>query len=129
MSSSGISIHTFQDTIPFERRRDMVQKVRVRYPDMVPVFLEKHTDRVSIELAELEKRKFLVPWNSTMGHFIMTIRKRFQLNPTEAIFVFIVKGNESIAVPLTATMSDLYYHHQEADGFLYMKYAKESVFG
>ena len=60
-----------------------------------------------------------------MGQFLYVVRKRLRLAPEKAIFLFV--GN-SIA-PSTSSINDIYNYNQDADGFLYITYGLENVFG
>ena len=73
----------------------------------------------------IDKTKYLVPNNLTVGELVYVIRKRMKLEPEKAIFFFI---NETI--PNTSLqLSQLYESHKNEDGFLYMKYSSENTFG
>ena len=53
------------------------------------------------------------------------IRKRMNLKSEEAIFLFV---SDTIP-PSSSIIRDIYNRHKDHDGFLYMQYAKENVFG
>ncbi len=42
-------------------------------------------------IADIDKRKFLVPNDITIAQFMWIIRKRIQLSPEKAIFLFVNK--------------------------------------
>jgi len=94
----------------------------MKYPDRIPVIAEK-SDKTSI--ADIDKKKYLVPADLTVGQFIYVIRKRIKLSPDAAIFIFI---NNQIP-PSAAQMSQVYKEHADEDGFLYVTYSGESTFG
>jgi GABA(A) receptor-associated protein len=52
----------------------------------VPVICERaaHADIMMID-----KKKYLVPTDLTVGQFVYIIRKRMKLSPEKAIFVFV----------------------------------------
>ena len=60
-----------------------------------------------------------------MGQFLFIIRKRLKLASEKGIFLFV---NNMIA-PSTHTMIELYNEYKDDDGFLYMNYTEENVFG
>lgn len=72
------------------------------------------------------KRKYLVPSDFTIGMLAYVIRKRIQLQPEQAIFIYI---NGQTLAPTSALLSVLYNQQMDQDGFLYITYAGESVFG
>jgi len=67
----------------------------------------------------------LVPADLTVGQFVYVIRKRIQLEPEKAIFVFV---NDTLP-PTAALMSQIYKEQAAEDGFLYCTYSGESTFG
>ncbi|KAB0397081.1 hypothetical protein E2I00_015352, partial [Balaenoptera physalus] len=105
---------------------------------------------------DLDKRKYLVPSDLTVGQFYFLIRKRIHLRPEDALFFFV---NNTIP-PTSATMGQLYevmvlvtilcvinipgvlstylgsgaggvvyQDNHEEDYFLYVAYSDESVYG
>jgi GABA(A) receptor-associated protein len=97
-------------------------RIRSKYPDRIPVICEK-APRSSIP--DIDKKKYLVPSDLTVGHFVYVIRKRIKLPPEQAIFIFI-NGN----IPANGVlMSAMFDEHADADGFLYVTYSGENTFG
>ena len=60
-----------------------------------------------------------------MGQFLYVVRKRLKLPPEKAIFLFV--GN-TIA-PSTSSINEIYNYNKDGDGFLYITYGLENVFG
>jgi GABA(A) receptor-associated protein len=106
----------------FEERLEESTKVRNKYPDRVPVICEKNPGS---GLEMIDKRKYLVPYDLTSTQFLFIIRKRLKLASEKGIFLFV--GN--MIAPSTHTMIELYNQHRDRDGFLYMNYTEENVFG
>ena len=77
---------TFKLSHSDERRRAESQRIRSKYPDRIPVICEK-SDRSDIP--DIDKKKYLVPADLTVGQFIYVIRKRIKLPPERAIFIFV----------------------------------------
>jgi len=74
----------------------------------------------------IEKKKFLVPRDLTVGKFVFEIRKHMpNLNEEKAIFLFV----EDVLPPSSALMSQIYEKHKDSDGFLYITYSGENTFG
>lgn len=73
----------------------------------------------------VDKRKYLIPMDLTVGQFVYVIRKRIKLSPEKAIFVFV----NNVLPPTAALMSSIYEEHKEDDGFLYIAYSGENTFG
>eukprot|EP00980_Cylindrotheca_fusiformis_P002713 scaffold627_cov125-Cylindrotheca_fusiformis.AAC.30 len=105
-----------------EKRKSEAERIRVKYPDRVPVICEK-ADRSDIP--DIDKKKYLVPADLTVGQFHYVIRKRIKLAPEKALFLFC---SNSIP-PNAALMSTVYEEQKDEDGFLYIQYSGESTFG
>ncbi|KAE8956555.1 hypothetical protein PR001_g31694, partial [Phytophthora rubi] len=41
------------------------------------------------DIPDIDKKKFLVPADLTVGQFVYVIRKRIKLSPEKAIFIFV----------------------------------------
>lgn len=99
-----------------------VFRIRTRYPDRIPVIVAQIQNS---KLPEIDKKKYLVPMDLTLGQFTFIIRKRIQLNPEHALFIFI----NNLLPPTSALMNELYEQYKSPDGFLYVKYGAENTFG
>merc|ERR1712070_640415 len=77
------------------------------------------------DIPPVDKRKYLIPMDLTVGQFVYVIRKRISLPADKAIFLFV---NNTIA-PTQALMSTVYEQHRDPDGFMYMMYSGENTFG
>jgi len=94
-----------------------------KYPDRIPVICEKsHNDTIT---PEIDKQKYLVPNDLTVGQFIYVIRKRMSVNVNKALFVFI---NNKIP-PSAQLLSELYMYDKHEDEYLYITYSFENTFG
>ncbi|CAH8434279.1 unnamed protein product [Schistosoma bovis] len=112
----------YKEDRPFEKRLEEGQNIRKKYPSSVPVIVEKSP---RARVGNLEKNKYLVPSDLTVGQFYFLIRKKIQLNPEEALFFFV----KDIIPPTSATMGALYQEHHDRDLFLYIAYSDESIYG
>ena len=97
-------------------------KVLLKYPDRIPVIVKSAKNN---KLPALDKHKFLVPSDVTVGQFVYIIRKRINVESNEAIFLFI----NNILPPTASLMSHMYETHKDEDGFLYVTYNSENTFG
>lgn len=137
-----------------EQRRYESERIRRRYPDRIPVIVQPFlTSSLSssssvlsaslfhsfpssssstsscneFTLSRLENEKFLVPSELSFGQFAYNIRRRLRLRAEHALFFYIgLYGKQPI---LSSTMEMLYNEHKDTDGFLYVCYADEKVFG
>uniref|UniRef100_M4BR17 Autophagy-related protein n=1 Tax=Hyaloperonospora arabidopsidis (strain Emoy2) TaxID=559515 RepID=M4BR17_HYAAE len=119
---SVVTMSSFKKEHPFEKRQAEAQRIRSKYPDRIPVICEK-ADRSDIP--DIDKKKYLVPADLTVGQFVYVIRKRIKLSPEKAIFIFI----NNVLPPTAALMSNIYEEQKDVDGFLYITYSGENTFG
>ncbi|RRT55003.1 hypothetical protein B296_00048770 [Ensete ventricosum] len=105
-----------------EKRQAEASRIREKYPDRIPVIVEK-AERSAIP--DIDKKKYLVPADLTVGQFVYVIRKRINLSAEKAIFMFV---NNTLP-PTASMMSTIYEAHRDEDGYLYMMYNGENTFG
>lgn len=118
-----MSNNSFKTKYDFETRKTESDKIKTKYPNRYPIIINKTK---KCELPEIEKSKFLIPGDLTIGQFIYVVRKRVKLNESESLFLFI---NDK-TIPLTSSLiSSVYEEHKDEDGFLYISYCNENVFG
>ncbi len=123
LSSTEITMRSaFKNEHSFEKRKAEAERIRQKYPDRIPVICEK-ADRTDIPT--IDKKKYLVPSDLTVGQFVYVIRKRIKLAPEKAIFIFV----DEVLPATAALMSAIYEEHKDEDGFLYVSYSGENTFG
>jgi GABA(A) receptor-associated protein len=88
-----------------EKRKSEAERIRSKYPDRVPVICEK-ADRSDIP--DIDKKKYLVPSDLTVGQFHYVIRKRIKLAPEKALFLFC-----SNSIPPNAALMSTVYEEQK----------------
>jgi GABA(A) receptor-associated protein len=113
----------FKHEFNFSQRKEESLRVLTKYPERVPIICEKSNQR---NLPDLDKKKYLVPRDLTVGQFGYVIRRRMNLKQEESLFIFI--NNETIA-STSDTIGNLYNKYKDIDGFVYVNYSKENVFG
>merc|ERR1711939_559073 len=107
---------------PMDKRSAEAARIREKYPDRIPVICEKEPRS---DIPPVDKRKYLIPMDLTVGQFVYVIRKRISIPPEKAIFIFV---NNTLP-PTAALMSTVYEQHKDEDGFMYMMYSGENTFG
>jgi GABA(A) receptor-associated protein len=118
-----------------EKRKAEAERIRQKYPDRIPVICEKVEKS---DIPTIDKKKYLVPADLTVGQFVYVIRKRIKLSPEKAIFIFVneilppTAGNLVFvyyyyyyycylySLSFLALMSAIYEEHKDEDGFLYI---------
>jgi len=112
----------YQKDFTFERRLQEATNIRVKYPDRVPVIVE---EQAGSGMPKLDKNKFLVPNDVTVGQLMWLIRQRMKLSPERSFFMYI-----STTIPTSSAMlSEMYDEHKDPDGFLYISYSGENTYG
>lgn len=122
-TSKNVACVPFKSEKTFEERKSEYERIAKKYPDLVPVICERMNNSL---VPESHRRKYLVPRDITMGQFTYVIRKRINMLPDQALFVFV---NQSVLAPTNALVSDIHKENADKDGFLYMNYSGENTFG
>jgi GABA(A) receptor-associated protein len=115
----------FSETFSVEQRTKESEKILAKYPNRIPVIVER-SNTCSDEIPIIDKKKFLVPTDLTVGQFIYIVRKRIKIPSTKAIFLFTEKHT---LPPTSSTMNTIYDNSKNADNFLYFTYHSETTFG
>lgn len=114
--------YKFKNSYNLEQRKLESSRVMEKYADRIPIICEKTSYS---KLAPIDKNKYLVPKDLSIGQFMYVIRKRLKLPATQTIY-FTVNG----FMPSTSVfLSDLYQKYKDEDGFIYIQYCDENVFG
>ncbi|KAL5054240.1 hypothetical protein RYX36_034922 [Vicia faba] len=81
---------SFKTQHPFERRQDESTRIRDKYPDRVLVIAEK---AVRSDIVDIDKKRYLVPVDLSVGQFVYVTYKRIKLNTEKAMFVSLTTSN------------------------------------
>ena len=114
----------FKKEFTIQQRIDESSRIRSKYPDRVPIICEK-LDGGNNTIQEIDKKKYLVPYDLTCGQFAYVIRKRMKMQAEQAIYLF-VKG---VIPSSSALINAVYNDYKDDDGFLYISYNGENTFG
>ena len=113
----------FKRDYSFENRLKEATNIMKKYPSRIPVICEKSYQDNSVP--DIDRHKYLVPNNLTIGQFIYIIRSRLKLSSGKALY-FIVK--DSIP-PTSELIGNVYLKYHDVDRFLYLRYTSENTFG
>jgi len=102
-----------------EERIKISQKIMSKYPQRVPIIVDYKKE------INLDKNKYIVPNNLTVGQFMYILQKRIQLKHEQSIFLLC--NNELIFN--TELIQNLFNRHRDYDGFLYIIISLENTFG
>ena len=113
---------TFREKHPFKKRLQESTRIMEKYPYRIPIICSRsaHSD-----VPILDKQKYLVPSDLTMGQFIFVIRKRIKLDASIGLFLFV----NNMLPPTASLLSEIYDKYRDDDGFLYITYSGENTFG
>jgi len=116
---------SFKSENSLERRRQLAGKIRVLYPDRLPVIVERGANS---SVPDISKKKFLAPADMAVSKFFTEVKKQLQMvgDSSLAIFLFVDK---TVLPPSALLMSQIYEKHKDEDGFLYITYSGENTFG
>lgn len=116
----------FQNLYTFDERFKESCRVKEKYPDRIPVICEINPkDAKKQQHQQLVKTKYLVHKDMLAGQFIQVIRTKMQLDKNVAIFM-IINGRMASSSQI---MYNLYERNRHKDGFVYIHYSFENVFG
>ncbi|CAH2233536.1 jg10815 [Pararge aegeria aegeria] len=105
-------------------RKEEVIAIKNKFPTKIPLIVERyHKER---NLPTLDKTKFLVPEDITMSQFLVIIRQRIRIKPNQALYLII---NNRSMLSMSLTMAQAYENFGDEDGYLYITYASQEVFG
>ncbi len=114
----------FKQEHSFEKRQEECNRITHKYPDRLPIICQRAKNATS-DCPVIDKKKYLVPSDLSVGQFIYVVRKRCNLNATKSIY-FCVDGS----IPATGKLlKSLHEECKEKDGFLYIYYNTENTFG
>jgi len=104
---------------PLQERIDTSNQIMQKYTNRVPIIIDC-TNNI-----ELDKKKYIVSIDLTVGQFLYTIKKRIKLESHESIFLL----TNNMLLNNTENISLVYSKFKAVDGFLYIIISKENVFG
>ena len=109
--------------LAYNKRIAESERVAKEHPDRCSVIVGRSD--TTTEIPEIDKHKFLVPRDITVGQFSYIIRQRIKISTEQALFIFI-DNHMPLASSLMGTVYDI---HKSDDNFLYITYANENTFG
>ena len=113
----------YKTAMTLEERRGEFEKVSKSNPNKVCIICEKAPN---CPLPNIDKTKYLINEDITLPQFSDIIRKKIKIDKNQALF-FLVNGKKTLAG--SDTMRDIYDKHKDKDGFLYIAYAAQEVWG
>jgi len=105
----------------YEQRCESANNILYDHKNKIPIIVE--FDKSS--KYTIDKNKYVVPIDMTLGQFLYSIRRRIKLNNDTAIFLYI----NNVLPPVSELIGVIYEKYKESDNLLYCKLANESTFG
>ena len=112
----------YREKTNFAERLAESTRIKEKFPGRVPVIVERSARS---DVPAIDKIKYLVPGDLSVGQFIFVIRKRLSLTSEKALFVYV----DNMLPTTTTLMRELYASNKSSDGFLYVIYTGENTFG
>ena len=108
-----------------EKRRKLCEKLRAEYPDKIPVICEK--DPYYWNLKEIQKTRYLIPNDLKLSTFHYHLRQLFKIDEYQSFFLL---ANGKTFLMDDDNFKDIYEKYKDKkDGFLYIAYGQELVWG
>ncbi len=118
----------YKDTMSFEDRKKRSASLLLKYQDKIPVILEK--SKKDKYLPRIDKSKLLVSHDMTVASIIQLLKKNIKINENTAIYIITTdKKNNEIMLSGSQSITYIYETYKSNDGFLYLEYCTENVFG
>merc|ERR1711871_1353510 len=102
MGTDIMPLKRFKDEHNFEKRVEEADKILKKHADRIPVICEKAEGS---DIPEIDRKKYLVPQELTVGQFVYVVRKRLRLPAEKAIFIFVDGHLPSTGAALMSQMS------------------------
>eukprot|EP01107_Rhizomastix_libera_P015620 TRINITY_DN597_c0_g2_i3.p1 TRINITY_DN597_c0_g2~~TRINITY_DN597_c0_g2_i3.p1 ORF type:complete len:131 (+),score=29.49 TRINITY_DN597_c0_g2_i3:37-429(+) len=124
--SSSPKIISFKKESSAVERVTLYQKIKASFPDKIPIIVEKAP---GADVPQIKKRKFLSPGDIPLSQFLEEVRVQIPRTAADQAVVFLFDDNTG--VPNAAmTMEQIYEAHASPeDGFLYIVYTTQTIFG
>ena len=113
----------FKYRYSFKERKNDCTRILLKYPDRIPILCEKYP--YSNSAPDIDKHKYLVGYDLTLGQFMSVIRKRMSLRPEIGLYIFV----NGVIYSNSSLIRHLYMDFKDNDGFLYIEYDIENTFG
>ena len=112
-------------TKSFDDRCKESTEILKKYPTRIPLIIEKLENCNDKLIPNIDKNKYLVPEDLTVGQLTYVIKKRIKITPEKAIFIF-CNGK---LLNSSNSLKFVYDNYKDKDGFIYIIYSGESTFG
>lgn len=115
-------MNKFATLYNIEYRKSMSKDISKKYSEKIPIIVQPINDKIQA----LDKSKYLVCKDYTVGQFIYILRKRLKFKPEIGLYLFTEKG---LIPPSNSLLTEIYQNFKNEDNFLYLFYSLEATFG
>ncbi len=120
---STLTGKSYRESLSLSERINKSKRILENYEDRIPMILEKSpTEKY---LPRPTKTKYIIPNDFTIGMVISILKKN--LNIDQSTSIYITSKNNILTGSLS--LESAYNKYKEEDGFLYLYYCSENVFG
>lgn len=118
--------YEFKMVYPFDKRKTDSTRLIKSSPGKIPIIIER-ADFSQLKILEDKKiQRLIIPRDFLLGQLLYFIRKNLKLDSSKTIFLII---NNNIIPQTTATLGEIYDKYADPDGFLYITFSDEQIFG
>ena len=122
-----MSVQSFKENTNYTQRLKKSKYLLENYEGRVPVIIER-TKKETI-LNKIDKNKYLIPVNMTISNILILIRQNITINENQSIYIMTKFNNSTIILNPTQSIETVYNTYRCDDGFLYLEYCGENIFG
>ena len=119
-----MSILSYEETTSLEDRIKKSSSILKNHSNMVPILLEKNKSDKILKGC-IHKSKYIISRETNIAQVLLVLRERFNINSNHSIYILCGKN----IIPGSYSLGELYDKHKKKDGFLYLEYCSENVFG
>ena len=116
------------DALEMKHQADEMMR---KYEDRLPVWIERNESCTRKDIKSVVKHKYLTPKALRCAELLAVVRRRIDLSPQVALFLFVSAGKDGgmILLPSSWTVEEAWTHYKSPDNFLRIKYDAENTFG
>lgn len=121
----------YESEVALEKRKAESARILDRYPTRIPLVCERVPDFLQKNnLPVLSKKKFLVPSVMTLAQFCCVLKAQIkEEQPTASNKALYFTLRNRMTPTMGKTLQEVYASHKAEDGFLYLHFCEETVFG
>ena len=123
MGNKNMVFQYKKDIPDLNERKEKCNNILKNNPKKIPIICERH---INSRFQAIKKTRYLVPEDLYLYQFSMIIRRKLNLDESEAIFLLI---NGKTTFSGDTLIYEIYNKCKDVDGFLYICYEGELVFG